>query len=166
VDGSAGTATALIAHKDWHIASFVLDGPYASRAAEWIERSGRVSPGFDPIDKDPVMSTRTSPHHPAYHWHTRAKLNEISICSPGSIAWYAGAKVTGVREFKAPMAPSPSTTKPEHAVVPTANGSAARELGRRRVGRDLVIDMSDGSAVVYSAEGYREALRDGTLGVR
>ena len=34
----AGTVTVLVAHKDWHIADFVLDGPYAARAAEFIER--------------------------------------------------------------------------------------------------------------------------------
>jgi hypothetical protein len=36
----------------------------------------------------------------------------------------------------------------------------------RREGRDYVIDQPDGSAVIYSAEGYMEALRDGTLVVR
>ena len=37
----------------------------------------------------------------------------------------------------------------------------------RREGRDYVIDQPDGSQVIYSgAEGYREALRDGTLGAR
>ena len=34
----------------------------------------------------------------------------------------------------------------------------------RREGRDYVIDQPDGSQIIYSgAEGYREALRDGTL---
>ena len=36
----------------------------------------------------------------------------------------------------------------------------------RREGRDYLIDQGDGSQIIYSAEGYSEALHDGTLGVR
>jgi hypothetical protein len=34
------------------------------------------------------------------------------------------------------------------------------------MGRDVIVYQPDGSQVIYSGEGYREALRDGTLGVR
>jgi hypothetical protein len=43
----------------------------------------------------------------------------------------------------------------------TSSGQAIR-----RVGRDYIIDQPDGSQTIYSAEGYMEALREGTLGVR
>jgi hypothetical protein len=131
----AGTVTTLVAHGDWHIASFPLDGPYAREAAELIERSGRVSPSFTELDKDPISAREPCP----MNWYTAARLDEISILSPGAIAWYVGAKVTRVYEPKA----SPART----TLI------AVREIGRRQVGRDLVIDMSDGSEVIYHGAG-------------
>lgn len=92
----AGTVRAKVAHGDWHVADFVLDGPYAEQAAEWIERSGKVSPGFDPIEHDPIAAREPA----AMTWHTRARLNEISVLPPGAIGWYAGAIVTGSAELK------------------------------------------------------------------
>jgi hypothetical protein len=94
----AGTVTALIAHGDWHIASFALDGPYAAEAAEWVERSGKVSPGFTELDKDPTFATPITPDHAPTYWYLRARLDEISIVPPGEIAWYHGARVTSLRE--------------------------------------------------------------------
>ena len=48
---------------------------------------------------------------------------------------------------------------------PLLRTSSGRAI--RREGRDYVIDQPDGSQVIYSgAEGYREALRDGTLRMR
>ena len=106
-DGSqqAGKVTAVAAHGDWWRASFMLDGPYANRAADLIERCGKVSPGFDPVDKDHHLAVPITPHHTPIHWHTRAKLNEISILTPGVMAWYVGAKVT--RAYR----PRPSTPR-------------------------------------------------------
>jgi hypothetical protein len=95
----AGTVTPVAAHGDWHIATFVLDGPYASRAAEFIEKCGEVSPGAQVFDMDPSLATPITPDHNPTHWYTRARLDEISIVSPGTIARYAGAKVTAVREL-------------------------------------------------------------------
>jgi len=89
----AGKVTSLVAHGDWHVASFMLDGPYANRAALLIERCGKVSPGFDPLEKDARFAVPITQHHTPIHWHTRAKLNEISILSPSSSPWYVGAKV-------------------------------------------------------------------------
>jgi phage head maturation protease len=161
----AGTVTVLIAHGDWHIASFVLDGPYAARAHEFIERGGgKVSLGFDDLETDPRSAIKTSPYHPATNWYTRARVNEISILPPGAIAWYQGAKVTNVSEFKLPTTPSSAATK---RAVPAQNGTAVREIGRRRVGRDLVIDMSDGSQVIYHDAGWQLSRDPGrALGVR
>ncbi|HEU6445315.1 MAG TPA: hypothetical protein VFL61_09680 [Gaiellaceae bacterium] len=100
----AGTVTALSSHGDWHIATFMLDGPYAAHAADLIERSGAVSPDFSDFDKDPDFARPLSPHHSPTHWYTRARLNEISVATPGAIAWYADAKVTRTYEPKTPAA--------------------------------------------------------------
>lgn len=129
----AGTVTALAPHGEWWHASFVLDGPHAERAAEYIERGGKVSPGFNDEEKDPIFAKPITPHHNATHWHTRAQLNEISILGPGVIPWYLGAKVTRCYE---PRATEPPAVREELAI---------REVSRRYVAGDLVIDRSDGS---------------------
>ena len=103
----AGTVTALHAHGDWWHASFMLDGPHADRAADLIERRGKVSPGFRPDEMDPDFAVPITPAHNATHWYTRARLNEISIASPGAIPWYQGAKVTRSYELKAPPTATP-----------------------------------------------------------
>jgi hypothetical protein len=103
----AGTVTALIGHGDWHIAAFALDGPYAAEAADWIERSGKVSPGFTELDKDAIMATPITPLHNPTHWYSRARLDEISVLPPGAIPWYQGARVTSLREHK--LKPRPAT---------------------------------------------------------
>lgn len=125
----AGRVTVVAAHRDWWIATFVLDGPYASHAAEWIERSGSVSPGFHELDKDPQLATPITPAHDAHHWYTKARLDEISVLPPGAIGWYAGAKVTGVREL------TPRSTErqrvdpaPSPAARPPSPGRAAGEV--------------------------------------
>jgi len=94
----AGTVTALISRGDWHVAGFVLDGPHAAEAAEWIARPGKVSPGFTELDKDAIMATPITPVHIGTNWYSRARLDEISIVPPGAIAWYQGARVTSLRE--------------------------------------------------------------------
>jgi hypothetical protein len=102
----AGKVTAIVPHGDWWHASFMLDGPCAARAADWIERSGKVSPGFDPDEIDPDFARPITAAHYPTHWHTRARLREVSLLPPGAIAWYAGAKVTGVSELKATPTPT------------------------------------------------------------
>ena len=159
VSQRAGTVTVLTAHRDWHIASFVLDGPYATRAAEFIAKSGKVSPGLHVLDKDldRSLATPITPAHRPTHWYFRAQLDEISILPPGEIAWYAGAKVTGFREAK----PRPTERQPRREVL-VRNGNKAREIGRRRTGQDLVVSMSDGSQVIYHGPaGWAEARKDG-----
>jgi hypothetical protein len=116
----AGTVTALITRGDWHVAGFALDGPFAAEAAEWIARSGKVSPGFTELDKDPIMATPITAMHIATHWYSRARLDEISVVPPGAIAWYQGARVTSLREH---------TPKPRPA--PAAAGTNAGGLVRR-----------------------------------
>ena len=61
----AGTVTVLVAHGDWHLADFVLDGPYASQAAEFIEdraRSLRASPGSTRTQSPPGNRVRQLVH--------------------------------------------------------------------------------------------------------
>ena len=92
-------------HRDWMYGTFVLDGPYAEEARRCIERSGKLSPAFESFEKDPDFALPFSPHHYPYHWHLRAKLNEISVVSPAAMAWYQGAKVTG--SFASKPTPTP-----------------------------------------------------------
>jgi len=120
----AGTVTAISAFSDWLNASFVLDGPHADRAADLIERRGKVSPGIYPLDKDPDFAVPISSHHSATHWFTRARLDEISILSPGRVPWYQGAKITRSYESKA-LTAAPHRqelvareTEPEGEVIP------------------------------------------------
>jgi hypothetical protein len=101
-DRRGGSVTVVTGWKDWMLADFILDGPYAERAAELIERSGKVSPGFTWHERDPVLEKPHSPDHHPTHWITRARLDEISLLAPGSIGWYAGARVTRVSEMKEP----------------------------------------------------------------
>lgn len=134
----AGTVTVVAAHKDWMLADFVLDGPHAARAAELIERSGSVSPGFTWIERDPIFAKPITPDHHPTHWYTAARLDEISLVEPGAIGWYSGAKVT--HAYK-PTARTPTVTKEQPLAV--------RELGRRYADRDLIIDRSDGSQEIH-----------------
>lgn len=157
VSKRAGTVRAKVAQGDWHSAEFVLDGPYAAEAALLIERHGKVSPGFTGLDKEPGLARPISDGHNPTHWYSRARLNEISILLPGSVAWYAGAKVTHVHEQKArssSAAGSGSRRSSPIAGSPLPE-PAVRELGRHVEGRDLVLDMSDGSQVIYSNAAHR-----------
>lgn len=140
----AGTVTVVAAHGDWHIATFVLDGPHAARAAEHIERSGNVSPRAQVFDMDPSLATPVTPAHHPTHWYTRARLDEISIVSPGTIAWYAGAEVTAVRELtprsterqRLDRAPSPAArpSSPDRAADEVSyGGQLIRRPNIRRV---------------------------------
>ena len=120
----AGTVTAIAAHRDWWHASFVLDGPHAARAAEYIERSGLVSPGFNDHAKDADLAEPITPAHYPTHLYTSAKLNEISVVRPGAIAWYQGAKVTRAYESKETPTekpkPKPATNTRRPSIVATA----------------------------------------------
>ena len=117
----AGTVTAVSAWRDWWNASFVLDGPHAEQAADLIERRGKVSPGFQPLDKDPDFAVPITPAHNPTHWYTRARLNEISIASPGAIPWYQGARVTRCYQPKAPAATPVRRERAEPATAPSVD---------------------------------------------
>ena len=103
----AGTITAVSAYGDWLNASFMLDGPYADLAASVIERSGKVSPGFRPDEMDPDFARPITPDHAPFHWHTRARLTELSLCTPGvAIPWFQGARITRCYQSR-PLAHAP-----------------------------------------------------------
>ena len=102
----AGTVTALSAFGDWWRGSFMLDGPDAGKAEEIIERGGKVSPSFEPLEKDPDFARPITLAHTPTHWYLRARLTEISIASPHATPWYRGARVTRCYQSKAP---APST---------------------------------------------------------
>lgn len=165
----AGTVTVKVAHGDWHRADFVLDGPYAARAAEYIERCGKVSPSFTELTKDPISARAISPAHNPTHWYTRARLNEISIVSPGGIAWYQGAKVTRASELR-PATPARSSPVPEPAgEVIFGDGTLVRRVYATPIvlhdGRQVIVNRPDGSQELYSSEAeYQDSLRAGMVG--
>jgi hypothetical protein len=107
----AGTVKLVAAHRDWFLATFVLDGPYAALGAKLIARSGKVSLGATVLDQDPVLADPIPPTHNPTHWYTRARLDEISVVSPPRLR---GTPALGSPPFathdRPPPAPPAKTT--------------------------------------------------------
>jgi hypothetical protein len=129
----AGTIRAMVAHGDWHIADFILDGPYAAQAAEWIETSGRVSPGFTALERDAISAKEPAP----MNWYLRATLDEISVIPPGSIAWYVGAKITRVSELPQPTSSAVETPRVEPAAGEVVLPGRGQRIVRHNSGEVL-----------------------------
>ena len=102
-------------------------------------------------------------------------MNEVSVLSPGVEPTFPRARVEWIGE---PEDSAGDVIYGDGTLVRRFYANAVLAVGGRplrtsaghplpRVGRDYVVDQPDGSQVIYSgADGYREALREGTLGVR
>jgi hypothetical protein len=126
----AGTLTAKAAVGDWWHGDFVLnDGPYAAQAVEWIEASGRISPGFTVLERDAISAREPCP----MNWYLRATLDEISILPPGAIQWYVGARVTRVNELPEPTSSAvEARSRVEHAAGEVVHGG--QRIVRHNIG--------------------------------
>lgn len=114
----AGTVTSVIGWQDWMVANFVLDGPHAAHAAELIERSGQVSPGFTWIERDPTFATPHSTAHDPFHFFTAARLDEIS-----NLVARRGKRVRG-REGHTHLRVEDTDPQPRHTTEPNRHSDA------------------------------------------
>lgn len=183
-DREIGTVQKL--HRwDW------IDGPWIFASATvtapppWLKRGTRVSFGSKIVSRRDVSIREYNADVVAL-----AFVEEVSVLSPSVQPREPCAEVLSIRPIEKKPTSSPA------AVTTTSNRAAAGEvLGgqrifRRNIGqvlavggkplqrtsssgqaiprehRDYIIDQPDGSQVIYSAEGYAEALRDGTLAPR
>lgn len=120
------------------------------------------------------------------HRVTRALVKEVSILSPDRRPREPLARVLWIGKPESPAAVPATSDRSVAGEVIYGDGTLVRRyyenavlavggrpvqtssgLAIRRMCSDYVIDQPDGSQVIYSgADGYREALRDGALGVR
>jgi hypothetical protein len=176
-DSAIGTVHQL-SYLDW------VDGPWIYALAtiddppKWLQRGTKASVGM----KAPRVRAATfDAHENVVSW---AIVDEISVLSPGVEPREPRAQVLSLSRTESPAAVTTSGRAVAGEVILGNERIIRRNVGTilavggkplrtssgypiRSEGRDYVIDQPDGSQVIYSAEGYREALRDGqVLGVR
>ena len=153
--------------QDWYFASVELTEP----APGWLKRNGGVSWSHYALRTQEIGETTRL---------LRGLIKEISILTPSTQPAEAFARVVwfGDPVTKRSVPAGDVIVHPPGGVLVRRNigrvlAVGGRPLARtrsgqaiRREGRDYVVDHDDGSATIYSREGYVEALRGGTLGVR
>ena len=97
-----------VAHRGWHICDFMLDHSIARSAIalDMLKVGTAVSIGFSPLAHDESLAGQ------GVKWHTRCRLDELSILRPDETPGYRGAKIVAIHEL--PDFPKP---KPKRAPV-------------------------------------------------
>lgn len=154
-----------------HVTDFYFASVELTDAPAWLKRGGGVSWSHRALHTREVGESTVL---------VRGLIDEVSLLSPSvqpaepfaTISW-VGEEEHASRAAAGEVIPRDGTLVRRYfanavlavggkPLLRTSSGQAIR-----REGHDYVIDQPDGSQLIYSSEGYREALRDGqVVGVR